>query len=115
MTSDQAFNPDIYGKGGWTLHTLRWLVGEEVFWQATRELLYGTNQTQSLTYPIKPRYRNTNDFIQIVNRLSGKDYNWLFDVYLREAALPELQQERSNGLCFTGCTVGNMNFSHPGR
>lgn len=98
VTSNEAFNSDIYGKGGWTLHTLRWLVGEEVFWQATRELLYGTNQTQSLTYPIKPRYRNTNEFIQMVNRLSGKDYNWLFDVYLREAALPELQQERSNGL-----------------
>jgi len=36
ITSDQAFNSDIYGKGGWALHTLKWLIGDEQFWQATR-------------------------------------------------------------------------------
>ena len=91
ITSDQAFNSDIYGKGGLTLHTLRWLIGEDVFWQATRELLYGVNNTASLTYPIAPRYRNTDEFISIVNRLTGKDYQWFFDVYLKQAELPELE------------------------
>ena len=62
--------------GGWTLHTLRWLVGEDIFWQATRELLYGVNDTKQLAYPISPRYRNTDEFISIVNRLTGKDYQW---------------------------------------
>lgn len=90
ITSEQAFNSDIYGKGGWTLHTLRWLIGDELFWQATRELLYGTTETTHLTYPIQSRYRNTQDFINIVNRLTGKDYTWMFDVYLKQAALPEL-------------------------
>jgi aminopeptidase N len=97
ITSEQAFNSDIYGKGGWTLHTLRWLLGDELFWQATRELLYGTNDTASLTYPIKTRYRNTQEFIDIVNRLSSKDYTWMFDVYLKQAALPELVTSRQNG------------------
>ena len=90
ITSDQAFNPDIYGKGSWTLHTLRWLIGDELFWQATRELLYGVNDTKQLAYPISPRYRNTDEFIAIVNRLTAKDYSWLFDVYLKQAQLPEL-------------------------
>jgi len=90
VTSDEAFNPDIYGKGGWTLHTLRYLVGEPVFWQATRELLYGTADTATIPFPITPKYRTTEDFIAIVNRLTGKDYQWLFDVYLYQAALPEL-------------------------
>lgn len=90
VTSDQAFNSDIYGKGGWTLHTLRYLVGDTVFWQATRELLYGTADTAAIPYPITPKYRTTEDFIAIVNRLTGKDYQWLFDVYLYQAALPEL-------------------------
>jgi aminopeptidase N len=96
VTSKQAFNSDIYGKGGWTLHTLRWLLGDEVFWQATRELLYATNETHNLTYPITPRYRNTQDFIDIVNHITGEDYNWMFDVYLKQAALPELQETRTD-------------------
>jgi len=90
VSSDDAFNPDIYGKGGWVLHTLRYLIGEPLFWQASRELLYGTAETTAITYPITPKYRTTEDFIAIVNRLTGKDYQWLFDVYLYQAALPEL-------------------------
>jgi len=96
VTSDQAFNSDIYGKGGWTLHTLRWLIGDKLFWQATRELLYATVDTHSLSYPIAPRYRNTQDFIDIVNKLTGEDYTWLFAVYLKQAALPELLQTRTD-------------------
>jgi aminopeptidase N len=42
VSSEEAFSSDIYGKGSWTLHTLRYLVGEAVFWQAARELLYRT-------------------------------------------------------------------------
>jgi len=95
VTSDQAFNSDIYGKGGWTLHTLRWLVGEDIFWQATRELLYGVNDTKQLAYPISPRYRNTDEFISIVNRLTGKDYQWFFNMYLKQAELPELDVVQS--------------------
>jgi aminopeptidase N len=96
ITSDQAFNSDIYGKGGWTLHTLRWLMGDELFWKATRELLYGqTDNIDKLTYPIQPRYRSTQDFIDIVNKLTGENYNWFFDVYLKQADLPELLTTRN--------------------
>ncbi|WP_339725857.1 M1 family metallopeptidase [uncultured Paraglaciecola sp.] len=114
ITSDQAFNSDIYGKGGWTLHTLRWLIGDELFWQATRELLYATNETASLSYPIAPRYRNTQDFIDIVNKITGEDYTWLFDVYLKQAALPELLQSRTdNELILTWQTPENLAFPMP--
>ncbi|GAC20379.1 M1 family metallopeptidase [Paraglaciecola arctica] len=114
ITSDQAFNSDIYGKGGWTLHTLRWLIGDELFWQATRELLYATVDTQNLPYPIAPRYRNTQDFIDIVNKLTGEDYTWLFDVYLKQAALPELQQIRTdNKLVLKWQTPANLVFPMP--
>lgn len=114
VTSDEAFNPDIYGKGGWTLHTLRYLVGEQVFWQATRELLYGTANSQTLPYPIAPRYRTTEEFISIVNRLSGKDYQWLFDVYLYQAPLPELKTVAKDGLItLSWQTPGNKPFPMP--
>lgn len=114
VTSDEAFNPDIYGKGGWTLHTLRYLVGEQVFWQATRELLYGTKDSQTLPYPIAPRYRTTEEFISIVNRLSGKDYQWLFDVYLYQAPLPELKTLAKDGtITLSWQTPGNKPFPMP--
>ena len=114
VTSDQAFNPDIYGKGGWTLHTLRNLIGEEAFWQATRELLYGTADTAKLPYPIQPRYRNTKEFIAIVNRITGQDYQWLFDVYLYEAALPELkQQQNGDTVTFSWLTPNKKPFPMP--
>ena len=114
ITSDQAFNPDIYGKGGWTLHTLRYLIGDDKFWQATRELLYGRADTAQLQYPITPRYRNTAEFIAIVNRISGQDLQWLFDVYLYEAALPELVAVRSaDQLQLSWKTPGNTRFPMP--
>lgn len=114
VTSDQAFNPDIYGKGGWTLHTLRNLIGEDAFWQATRELLYGTADTAKLQYPITPRYRNTKEFIAIVNRITGQDYQWLFDVYLYEAALPELkQQQNGDVVTFSWLTPNKKPFPMP--
>lgn len=114
ITSDQAFNSDIYGKGGWTLHTLRWLIGDELFWKATRELLYGTTETASLTYPIAPRYRNTQDFIDIVNKMTGEDFSWMFEVYLKQAALPELIQSRTDTeLTLTWQTPDNLAFPMP--
>jgi len=114
VTSEQAFNSDIYGKGGWTVHTLRWLIGEEAFWAATRTLLYGTADTASLTYPIAPRYRNTQDFIDIVNQQTGEDYSWLFAVYLKQAELPVLQQQRSaEQLVLTWQVPNNFAFPMP--
>ncbi len=113
-TSNEAFNPDIYGKGGWTLHTLRWLIGDEAFWRATRVLLYGTPDTANLPYPIAPRYRNTGEFIAIVNQEAGRDLGWMFDVYLREAALPELVTERRDDrLLLQWKTPGNKPFPMP--
>jgi len=114
ITSDQAFNSDIYGKGGWTLHTLRWLLGDEQFWQATRELLYDTVDTHNLSYPISPRYRSTQDFVDIVNKITGEDYTWLFEVYLKRAALPELLQSRTeNKLVLKWQTPDNLAFPMP--
>lgn len=109
VTSDEAFNSDIYGKGGWTLHTLRWLIGEQLFWRATRELLYGIDNTSDIKYPIKPLYRNTEQFIDIVNKLTGDNYNWLFDIYLKQAELPILNKRQVNGVITLNWDVKSLN------
>ena len=45
----------------------------------------------------RPRFATTPEYIQIVNQVTGKDMDWFFQVYLREAALPELLQTREDG------------------
>ena len=46
--------------------------------------------------------------------MTGKDYGWFFDVYLRQAALPELIETRTgNTLALTWKVPGNGPFPLP--
>ena len=38
-----------------------------------------------------PRYASTQDYIDIVNKVTGRDMRWFFKVYLYDAALPRLE------------------------
>ena len=83
---------DIYVKGAWMLHTLREHIGDKAFFEATRRLVYGRPDPRPGNF--KPRYADSAEFRRIVNEVTGRDYGWFFDVYLNEAAVPELVQER---------------------
>ena len=103
---------DTYYKGSLTLHTLRGLIGDEAFFRATRELVYGSANPRPGNF--KPRHASTEDFIGIVNRVTGKDYRWFFDGYLRSAALPELLATRdASGLALRWKTAGDTTFPLP--
>ncbi|MEO1420729.1 MAG: M1 family metallopeptidase [Pseudomonadota bacterium] len=94
----EAFdNRDIYTKGAWMLHTLRNYIGEYAFWAGTRRLIYGTEDPWSLQYPIRTRYRDTQEFVRIMSDVAGEDIGWLVDTYLYEAGMPELRTTRENG------------------
>lgn len=84
---------DIYVKGAWILHTLRNLIGDAAFFDATRRLVYGRPDPRPGNFA--PRYGSTEEFRRIVNEVADRDLGWFFDAYLREAALPELLEERS--------------------
>lgn len=86
---------DVYYKGAWSLHTLRWVMGETAFWNTIRRALYGTTDPWNLSYPITPVRRSTEDFIAIASEEHGSDLNWFFDVYHRSTDLPILLSERS--------------------
>ena len=103
---------DIYYKGALMLHTLRALIGDDAFFRATREIVYGTDTPKPGAF--KPRYATTSDFVAIVNRITGKDMGWFFDVYLRSAQLPELVASRdAGGLALSWKTQGNKPFPMP--
>lgn len=109
---DRGPGNDVYYKGALMLHTLRGLIGDEAFFRATRELVYGTDTPAPGNF--KPRYASTSDYIAIVNRITGKDYGWFFDAYLRSAKLPELLAVRdATGLGLRWKTEGGKPFPLP--
>ena len=83
---------DIYFKGTWVLHTLRGLIGDKAFFQSLTELVYGRPDPRPGNFT--PRYATTDDYVAIVDRITGRDLGWFFDAYLRTAALPVLEQQR---------------------
>lgn len=103
---------DIYYKGSWIMHTLRNLIGDDAFFNAVRELVYGTDQPKPGNFTTI--YRNTQDFIEIVNRRTGKDLSWFFDVYLYQPKLPKLVETRTeDSVTFSWNTPQNLPFPMP--
>ncbi|MEH3105213.1 MAG: M1 family metallopeptidase [Sphingomonas phyllosphaerae] len=99
LTEEEVYEPskggagtDIYYKGSWTLHTLRWLIGDRAFFDAVRRMVYGRRDPTPGNFA--PRYGSTREFETIVREESGRDLSWFFDTYLRDRALPELVTTR---------------------
>ena len=75
---------DHYFKGAWILHTLRNAIGkDELFFDILRSF-YDTWKYKTCT---------TDDFINIVNEKTGKDWSAFFLQYLRFANVPKLLYE----------------------
>ncbi len=103
---------DIYYKGAWMLHTLRWLIGDAAFFDAVRREVYGRPDPKPGNFI--PRFGSSAEFETLVDQVTGKDYRWFFDVYLRQAALPELTNSRSGDtLTLQWVTPGNSPFPMP--
>ena len=103
---------DIYSKGSLILHTLRELIGDDAFFAATRQLVYGTTDPKPGNFA--PRFSDTNEFISLVNYHTGKDLSWFFDVYLFQASLPELIVESTEtGMTLSWLVENNKPFPMP--
>ncbi len=117
-TVEEVYKPetgpggDVYNKGALVLDSLRHLVGDEAFFQSLRHLLYGkTDATPDTSWPI---YGDTNTFIALSEQYAERELSWFFDVYLLQAALPELSMEKSNGqLTFSWKTPNELPFPMP--
>jgi aminopeptidase N len=83
-TTSETYNSDIYAKAAVMLHTLRYLVGEELLLDILK------------TFATDPAYTLHNrvvsqDFIDLVERKSRRGLRWFFQHYLFTAELPQLQ------------------------
>jgi aminopeptidase N len=85
---------DIYSKGAWVLHTLRYLLGDEDFFLALRRMAYPDPALEQVTSGEQTRFVTTDDFLHIAEQLSGRELGWFFELYLRQPELPSLSVER---------------------
>lgn len=105
---------DIYGKGAYILHTLRYLIGDEAFFRALRRMAYPTKEMETWTDGRQTRLVNTDDFLTIAEQESKMELDWFFELYLRQPKLPKLISEVSgNSLSFRWVTPNNMPFPMP--
>jgi len=87
LTSAQAYTGDIYMKGAWVLHTLRWLLGDEDFFTVIWRFVDGDN-------PDACRFVSTEDLEALVGEVSGRDLGWFWERYLHRAKEPRWRVKR---------------------
>lgn len=79
---------DVYVKGAWTLHTLRNQINNDSIFLQIMRTFYEENKLKTT---------DSKTFISTVNRVTGKNYNWLLDQYLYERKVPFIQYEVVDG------------------
>lgn len=72
---------DIYTKGAWFLHSLRFAINND-------SLFKDIIKTFAVTY--RQKTVSTQDFLDLVNQKTGKDYEWVFRQYLYNRKAPQL-------------------------
>lgn len=89
---DASFNGDIYFKGSWFLHTLRFLIDDDdAFFRAMRRIMYPDPALESATDGSANHFITTNDVQAAFEEESGRDLSAYFEVYLRQPVLPRLE------------------------
>ena len=93
-TGTDAPGGDIYFKGSWVCHSLRWLLGDETFFKVLRRWAYPNPELETTTDGSAVRFSDTDELIAIAEQVSGRELGWFFEVYLRRGPLPVLVVER---------------------
>ncbi len=89
LTSAAAYTGDIYTKGAWVVHSLRWLLGPESF----DRVIWTFLNDQRFAY----RTVSTADLEGVVAEVSGRDdLAWFWDRYLRRADPPRWSMTRTD-------------------
>lgn len=83
MNSSDAYYSDIYPKGAFFMHTLRFILGDDIFFNTLKKLATAPQYTYN-------NFVTTDDVEQLFSKASGKDLKPLFDFYLRTTKLLEI-------------------------
>jgi aminopeptidase N len=76
MDEDAAYTDDIYSKGAFFMHTLRYVMGDSLFFPALKKFVTSPQYTYD-------NLVNTDDVEQFFTKEAGRNLKPLFDLYLR--------------------------------
>lgn len=91
ITMNQAWETgDIYFKAAWVIHTLRYYLGDGLFFTLLRRWVYPEPAMEAVTNGDQCRLATTDDFLRQAEEVTGMELGWFFEAYLRQASLPTL-------------------------
>jgi aminopeptidase N len=76
VDTDSVYQRDIYGKGAFFMHTIRYVIGDEIFFPALKKFVTSPDYTYD-------NLVNTDDVEKHFSNASGKDLKPLFNLFLR--------------------------------
>jgi aminopeptidase N len=113
-TSGESYSLDIYYKGGWIVHTLRYYLGDEMFFKILRRWAYPSEEMEKIKDGRQCRLATTDELLKMAEDISGKKLDWFFEVYLRHAPLPKLNiKYLANKVELNWETEDNLSFTLP--
>jgi aminopeptidase N len=90
---DRNAGNDVYYKGAWVVHMLRYLIGRDQTLMVLRRFAYPKPELERLTDGSVCRFVSTADFVRQAEEISGRQLDWFFDLYLNQPKLPKLVSE----------------------
>lgn len=76
VDTDSTYHGDIYGKGAFFLHTIRYVIGDDIFFPTLKQLATDPKYTYD-------NLVNTDDVEQLFSKASKQNLKPLFDLFLR--------------------------------
>ena len=111
---EDAPDIDVYMKGSWICHSLRWLLGDETFFRVLRRWAYPDPGLEATTDGSACRFVDTDELLAIAEQHSGVELDWFFELYLRQPELPELEvKKRGRRLLLRWETPEDLAFPMP--
>jgi aminopeptidase N len=105
-TSDYAYHPEIYTKGAFIIHSLRYYIGDDLFFP----MLKAFASDERFTYE---NLVETLDFTDFVQQYTGlPELQGFFDLYLKTVRLPKVKINKKGKKGYQ-VSLSNIDFSMP--
>jgi aminopeptidase N len=104
-TEEEAYHPEIYTKGAMVIHSLRGVLGDELFFPAIKAFA----MDERFTYQNQVTTKDFTDFIQTY---TGKNLQGFFDLYLYTTELPELKVSKKGKEAYV-IAIQGIDFEMP--
>jgi aminopeptidase N len=86
-TEKTAYHPEIYTKGAMVIHSLRGVLGDELFFSALKAFA----EAEQFTYL---NLVTTQDFTDFIQQFTGQNLEGFFELYLKTTRLPEVKVKK---------------------